>query len=183
MSASRIQWMRDWLSHPIAPGYHHSIPAPSIPPSNQKSFPVQLCTILFEIITPFHCLKLALALIVPRLIAVRSWLRPHTRDPACNPGPMGQMPQWGNAELLQARESFDVLPPRTSVTVGMTLMQPDTRIDYAGLSGHLASHTFLFKFHLFSTKCIWFELKTLLSSLEIQLYRRFFFKETNSIRH
>ena len=57
------------------------------------------------------------------------------------------MPQWGNA----ARESFDVLPPRT-VVVGMTLMQPDTTIDYAGLSGHLASHTFLFKFHLFSTK-------------------------------
>ena len=120
--------------------------------SSQKRFPI-----LFQATIPLLRMEVSQVGLLrtrprvdcaPRLIAARELAAPTTRDPACNPGPMqGQMPQWGNA----ARESFDVLPPRT-VVVGMTLMQPDTTIDYAGLSGHLASHTFLFKFHLFSTK-------------------------------
>ena len=132
----------------LSPFYSHSSS------SSQKRFPI-----LFQATIPLLRMEVSQVGLLrtrprvdcaPRLIAARELAAPTTRDPACNPGPM-QRGKCPNGAMLQARESFDVLPPRT-VVVGMTLMQPDTTIDYAGLSGHLASHTFLFKFHLFSTK-------------------------------
>ena len=79
-------------------------------------------------------------MIVPGLIATRELADPaqdhhhHIGDPALRamPGQRGKCP---NGAAMCKRESFDVLPPRTSMAgIGMTLMQLDAGIDYAGLS-------------------------------------------------
>ena len=139
-----------FLSSPITIPFHLHF-------SNWKSFQFKSLSYFLFLWSQVASLKAALALIVPGLIATRELADPaqdhhhHIGDPALRamPGQRGKCP---NGAAMCKRESFDVLPPRTASPSGMTLMQPDARIDYVGLSGRLASHTFLFKFHLFLTR-------------------------------